>query len=332
MSTFPPPWPANESGQATEPDLETEPSGFVVIVEPGDRIHFLDWGGPATSDQPAVVLIHGLSTNAWLWAPVARRLTRRVRTVAVDLRGHGLSDAPTSGYDLDTLASDLEAVADGAGMLRGGYVVAGHGFGACVAAAVAARNGDACRGLVLVDGGWDNVGQTANIDIDEFLRTLDEPPEVLRSIDAFLADRRGFDPATWDADQDRAARATVVETAAGKVVPATRPHVVEAIVRTMFDYRPVDVLSRIGVPMVALAAADDEEGGRTKALARVQSAREAAGLPAIVVERFPGDAHNLMRYRPREVTAAILGLVSGEAVAVAATSGRPGGKADSLRQ
>src|SRR5919109_2708787 len=75
MSTFPPPWPANESGQATEPDLETEPSGFVVIVEPGDRIHFLDWGGPATSDQPAVVLIHGLSTNAWLWAPVARRLT-----------------------------------------------------------------------------------------------------------------------------------------------------------------------------------------------------------------------------------------------------------------
>src|SRR4051794_41673812 len=29
------------------------PPGFVVLVEPGDRIHFLDWGG---TGRPAVVL------------------------------------------------------------------------------------------------------------------------------------------------------------------------------------------------------------------------------------------------------------------------------------
>ena len=28
------------------PDPTAEPQGFVVEVEPGDRIHFLDWGGP----------------------------------------------------------------------------------------------------------------------------------------------------------------------------------------------------------------------------------------------------------------------------------------------
>ena len=33
-----------------------EPQGFVVLVEPADRIHFLDWGG---SGDPAVLLIHG---------------------------------------------------------------------------------------------------------------------------------------------------------------------------------------------------------------------------------------------------------------------------------
>jgi hypothetical protein len=27
------------------PDLAAEPAGFVVEVKPGERIHFLDWGG-----------------------------------------------------------------------------------------------------------------------------------------------------------------------------------------------------------------------------------------------------------------------------------------------
>ncbi|MBA2372727.1 MAG: alpha/beta fold hydrolase, partial [Chloroflexi bacterium] len=85
------------------PDPEAEPEGFVVVVEPGDRIHFLDWGPPPTerSDLPAtgVLLVHGLSGTAWTWTPVARRLAPAIRTVAMDLRGHGLSDAPTDGYD-----------------------------------------------------------------------------------------------------------------------------------------------------------------------------------------------------------------------------------------
>ncbi len=74
-------------------------------------------------------------------------------------------------------------------------------------------------------------------DVDEFLRGLDEPPEVMRSMTAYLADRRSWDPASWDADQERAARAAVVETPAGRLVLSTRPHALEACVRTMFAYR-----------------------------------------------------------------------------------------------
>ena len=98
-------------------------------------------------------------------------------------------------------------------------MLAGHGFGAIVAAWAAAAMGERCAGLVLVDGGWEVLEAATGIDVDEFLRGLDEPPEVMRSMGAFLADRQAFDPATWDADQQRAAAATVVETHAGKVVP-----------------------------------------------------------------------------------------------------------------
>ena len=98
---------------------------------------------------------------------------------------------------------------------------------------------------MLVDGGWESLESASGMDVDEFLRGLDEPPEVMRSMAAFLADRAAFDPATWDADQERAARASVVETHAGKVVPSTRPHAVEASVRAMFGYDPLVTLADV---------------------------------------------------------------------------------------
>jgi pimeloyl-ACP methyl ester carboxylesterase len=293
------------------PDPAAEPEGFVVVVAPGDRIHFLDWGGPGGG---GVLLIHGLSNTAWSWTPVARRLRAVRHVVAMDLRGHGLSDAPTEGYDPPSFADDVAAAAEGSGLLAtpdDRAVLAGHGFGAIVAAWAAASLGDRCAGLVLVDGGWESLEAASGVDVEEFLRGLDEPPEVMRSIGAFLADRAAFDPATWDADQERAARATVVETHAGKVVPSTRPHAAEASVRAMFRYDPLATLPSVIAPIVAIAAADDEEGSRERALTAASDARAAAGRSRIRAASFGRDGHNLMRYRPEAVSAAILS-VAGE--------------------
>jgi pimeloyl-ACP methyl ester carboxylesterase len=227
----------------------------------------------------------------------------------MDLRGHGLSDAPTDdgAYDLAVLASDVVAVAEGSGLAaaEAAVVLAGHGFGAIVAATAAVELGERCAGLVLVDGGWESLEDSTGVDADEFLRGLDEPPEVMRSISAYLKDRRAFDPGSWDTDQERAARATVVETHAGRVVPATRPHALEASVRAMFTYNPVATLSAIHTPVVALVAADDDEGSRAKALEVASAARAAAGRAAIDHVSFGHDGHNLMRYRPGQVAAAI---------------------------
>jgi pimeloyl-ACP methyl ester carboxylesterase len=288
------------------PDPAAEPAGFVVEVAPGDRIHFLDWGGP--DGGPGVLLIHGLSNTAWSWTPVARRLRAARRVVAMDLRGHGLSDAPTTGYDPAGFVADVTAAAEGSGLLAGPgdrVVLAGHGFGAIVAAWAGADLGDRCAGLVLIDGGWESIEETSGMELDEFLRNLDEPPEVMESMAAFLADRAGFDPTTWDADQERAARATVVETHAGKVVPATRPHALQASVSAMFGYEPFETLPAVEAPVVALIAVD-EDGARARALARTSAARVAAGRDAIAVTSFGHDGHNLMRYRPDAVAEAIL--------------------------
>jgi pimeloyl-ACP methyl ester carboxylesterase len=283
-------------------DAASEPIGYMVVSDGGDRIHFLDWGGVR---GPGVVLVHGLGASAWAWTAVARRLAKGDalrRTIAMDLRGHGLSDAPTASgaYALDELASDVVAVAEGSGALADGAVVlAGHGFGAIVATAAAARMGDRCTRLVLIDGGLANIADATGQDVDEFLRGLDEPPEVMRSMSAYLRDRRSWDPATWDTDQEQAARAAVVETPAGKLVSATRPHALEASVRTMFEYRPSSVLPEISAEIVALrrlTPGDDDATGVGEEV--------PAGVRVVDVEA-PG--HNLLRYRPDEVTRAILG-------------------------
>jgi pimeloyl-ACP methyl ester carboxylesterase len=296
------------SEPGVDPAAAAEPPGYVVVVEPGDRIHFLDWGG---AGEPGLVLVHGLAASAWVWAPVARRLIAARRTVAMDLRGHGLSDAPTEpdAYDLEVLGGDVVAVAEGSGLLGEGssaVVLAGHGFGAIVAAMAAAELHDRCARLVLVDGGLDHLPTTTGLDVEEFLRGLDEPPAVMASMRAYLADRRGWDPATWDSDQERAARAAVVETPAGRLVAATRPHALEAAVRSMFTYDPAAVLAQVAAPIVAIRRLTPGDEGA--AVAGAGAGPPAADPPGgLTIVDVPAPGHNLLRYRPDDVTAAILG-------------------------
>ncbi len=308
-------------GTGPAPNATAEPAGYLVAMEGAVRIHFLDWGGPTgPAESPfGVLAIHGLAKTAWTWSPVARRLRAIAHVVAMDLRGHGLSDTPFDGYDRDQLVQDAIAVAEGAGLLAyadaagadasgvtSPFVVAGHGFGAAVAAWTASALGDRCAGLVLVDGGWTAMPDETEMSPDEWLAAIAEPPEVLRSAGAWLADRRAFDPSTWDPDQERAARAEVVETAAGRVKPAMHGHALAASVAALWTYVPLAVLPAVRAEVVALAARDDDGGRHHEALREAAAARSAAGRTGIRAAAYPALGHNLMRYVPDAVVAAIL--------------------------
>ncbi|MFG1930991.1 alpha/beta fold hydrolase [Mycobacterium sp. NPDC048908] len=72
------------------------------------RIHYLDSGG---HDRGApIVFVPGMTDIAEDYVEILPLLGRR--TIVVELRGHGRSDAPETGYDLDTLRDDVGAVVD----------------------------------------------------------------------------------------------------------------------------------------------------------------------------------------------------------------------------
>lgn len=66
----------------------------------------LDYEERGAGDPP-VLLVHGILCDRRYVAPQFEYFSRSHRTIAVDLRGHGLSDVPQQGYTVDGLADDL---------------------------------------------------------------------------------------------------------------------------------------------------------------------------------------------------------------------------------
>lgn len=77
----------------------------------GVRLHYLDTGpGTDPAGRPPVVFVPGMTDVAEDYSELLPLFGRRA--VVVELRGHGRSDAPATGYDLASLRSDVGAVID----------------------------------------------------------------------------------------------------------------------------------------------------------------------------------------------------------------------------
>src|SRR5271165_1791661 len=101
---------------------------------PGVRHDYIDAGGLRThvalagpADAPPVLLVHGWPQNWWSWRNVIPALSERFRVIAPDLRGHGWSEAPATGYEKEELASDLLALLDALAIERATWI--GHDWG-----------------------------------------------------------------------------------------------------------------------------------------------------------------------------------------------------------
>jgi pimeloyl-ACP methyl ester carboxylesterase len=99
--------------------------------------------------DPAVVLIHGIACHRAFMAPQARFLRARHRVIAIDLRGHGDSDAPEQRYAIDALADDVGWICEQLAVTDA--VVVGHSLGGLVALELAAGRPDLTRGAALID-------------------------------------------------------------------------------------------------------------------------------------------------------------------------------------
>lgn len=118
-----------------------------LVLPNGIRLHYRDWGG---SGRP-LILLHGLASSCRIWDFAAPTLSERFRVLALDQRGHGLSDSPGS-YTYAEVTGDLAAFTAALGLER--PVVAGHSWGAGVALRFAVDYPKTPSAIALIDGGF----------------------------------------------------------------------------------------------------------------------------------------------------------------------------------
>jgi len=164
-----------------------EPEQFVDID--GQRFAYVEAG----TDAPALLLVHGSTSDYRSWQHQVRPFAARFRTIAVSLRHcypeqwDGIGD----DFTVEQHAADLAAFIDRRRL--GAIHVAGHSRGGCVALALALRRPELVRTLVLADpGGLDGLLP----DTPEGARMARETAQMFAQLRANLA----------NADHETAAR------------------------------------------------------------------------------------------------------------------------------
>lgn len=100
-------------------------SPHLVRTRDGTRIYFKDWG---PQNGQAIIFSHGFPLSADAWDDQMLFFADRgFRCIAHDRRGHGRSDQPWHGHNMDTYADDLADLVTALGITSAVHV--GHSTG-----------------------------------------------------------------------------------------------------------------------------------------------------------------------------------------------------------
>jgi len=156
----------------------------------GIQIHVAEAGTPKGR---AILFIHGFSQCSLAWArQLTSDLANDYRLLAMDLRGHGLSDKPREGYDDSRLwADDLNGVITTLGLDH--PILCGWSYGPLPIFDYIRHYGDDSIGGVQTVGGISKLGsdEAASVITPEFLSLLPgffstQAEESVRSLESLL--------------------------------------------------------------------------------------------------------------------------------------------------
>ncbi len=218
----------------------------------GLKFHLIDWGGHGDW----LVLLHGLASQAHIWDLVAPRLSDSFHVIAIDQRGHGLSDKPDRGYDFATITFDLDAILQALIPSRDQAVLAGHSWGGNVALQYAVDHPDRVSGLILIDGGFLQVGD--RIDWPSTEKFLEPPDLIGTPVDEFRANMKMWMGTTWSPEAEAITLRNFEVRADGTIAPWLRKSNHMQVVRAIWEHRPSELWARVQCPVLMIPAVAPE--------------------------------------------------------------------------
>jgi long-chain acyl-CoA synthetase len=128
-------------------DLELYRHEVRVSSSPLVRLSAID----VSPERPGrtIVFIHGFGGDAGQWRYQMQKFAMDNRVIALDLRGHGLSDKPSSGYDMHRIQADLESALTQL-KVSAPFVLVGHSFGGAIVTEYAIDHPERVEKLILI--------------------------------------------------------------------------------------------------------------------------------------------------------------------------------------
>jgi 2-succinyl-6-hydroxy-2,4-cyclohexadiene-1-carboxylate synthase len=246
----------------------------------GDALFFLHFGG----------------ANLVMWQGVVPYFQDEYRLILVDLRGHGKSDKPQTGYHIDEMAHDVSGVMARLGIERAHIV--GSSLGAEVGLSLAANEPEkvislVCEGALYSEYGPYGVWEGSEAEFKAHVaRKLEErrnaAEPVFASVDALVDDRRqAFERyGWWNEKVEALTRYDACEIDGGEYTASWRKHAQLDYLEHYFEYRFEDYYQRVKCPVLMVP---DEEGAQDERMKTVM--KKLSELAGAEIVALPGWVH-----------------------------------------
>jgi len=157
--------------------------GEGFVDSDGVSLQILDWGGAGKT----LLLLAGLGVTAQCYRGLAPRLAHRFRVLGLTRRGHGRSDRPEAGYELDTFVEDIRHTLDALEVERA--ILVGHSYAGFEMPLLAMRCPHRVEAIVYLDALFPKLDPEPDLSGDPVWGVLPAAPAVadLASTGAYLA-------------------------------------------------------------------------------------------------------------------------------------------------
>ena len=215
----------------------------------GINLHYLDWGG----DGDVLLFLAGLGCNAHIFDHLAPRFTDMFQVLALTRRGHGESDHPQTGYDVDTLTEDIRCFLGALGIEK--VILAGHSMANIELSHFNALHPERVLKLIFLDAAYDRASSTYKEMVENSPWKRIQPPGLdidhYTAEDYFAAMKRAYPSfnAIWTDAMEEQSLKEITKTTEGKIVDRMSDDINKALMDTLTNYELED--SQINVPTLA---------------------------------------------------------------------------------
>ncbi|MEM9088026.1 MAG: alpha/beta hydrolase [Cyanobacteria bacterium P01_F01_bin.53] len=222
------------------------PTRKTLDLPNGMRLSYLEWSAGGTTP---LLLLHGMADHAMVWLSLGKALQQTHHIIAPDLRGHGESSKPKTGYGFEQMIGDLEALM--AALNWESAHVLGHSWSAKLVTRWVHQAPERFRSLMLIDPAfmgtlprWTKIIFPIYYKVLPFLKMLG-PFENKAAAEAQARELKQYKG--WSALQQRVFEASVEEKANGQwgskfTIDAREPMFMD-VMRVSGLTQPIDIPS-----------------------------------------------------------------------------------------